>query len=262
MLSSDEIAATWDALSSEADPVRQRYLLDRLSKLDTALEAAGGDDREHEAKAILSGLGFKQGDFLRPMSEFSGGWAMRASLAGMLFRKPNLLLLDEPTNHLDLDANLWFEKHLTAFQGGVLVTSHDRAFLNQVATRVLAIEPDEVVHLRGNYDDYLLARERSLQIKRAAAAGQEREIQRQMRFVDRFRSKATKATQVQSRLKQIEKIQTIKLPRATKKVRYSFPEPPRSGSEVISLTNIRKSYGDNVVFRGVDLALRAATVLH
>ena len=222
----DEIAATWDALSSEADPVRQRYLLDRLSKLDTALEAAGGDDREHEAKAILSGLGFKQGDFLRPMSEFSGGWAMRASLAGMLFRKPNLLLLDEPTNHLDLDANLWFEKHLTAFQGGVLVTSHDRAFLNQVATRVLAIEPDEVVHLRGNYDDYLLARERSLQIKRAAAAGQEREIQRQMRFVDRFRSKATKATQVQSRLKQIEKIQTIKLPRATKKVRYSFPEPP------------------------------------
>ena len=259
-----EIAATWDALSSEADPVRQRYLLDRLGKLDTALEAAGGDDREHEAKAILSGLGFKQGDFLRPMSEFSGGWAMRASLAGMLFRKPNLLLLDEPTNHLDLDANLWFEKHLTSFQGGVLVTSHDRAFLNQVATRVLAIEPDEVVHLRGNYDDYLLARERSLQIKRAAAAGQEREIQRQMRFVDRFRSKATKATQVQSRLKQIEKIQTIKLPRATKKVRYSFPEPPRSGSEVISLTNIRKSYGDNVVFRGVDLALsrgdRAALV--
>ena len=259
-----EIAATWDALSSEADSVRQRYLLDRLGKLDTALEAAGGDDREHEAKAILSGLGFKQGDFLRPMSEFSGGWAMRASLAGMLFRKPNLLLLDEPTNHLDLDANLWFEKHLTAFQGGVLVTSHDRAFLNQVATRVLAIEPDEVVHLRGNYDDYLLARERSLQIKRAAAAGQEREIQRQMRFVDRFRSKATKATQVQSRLKQIEKIQTIKLPRATKKVRYSFPEPPRSGSEVISLTNIRKSYGDNMVFRGVDLALsrgdRAALV--
>ena len=260
----DEIAAAWDAMSSEADPVRQGYLMDRLSKLDTALEAAGGDDREHEAKAILSGLGFKQGDFLRPMSEFSGGWAMRASLAGMLFRKPNLLLLDEPTNHLDLDANLWFEKHLASFQGGVLVTSHDRAFLNQVATRVLAIEQDEVVHLRGNYDDYLLARERSLQIKRAAAAGQEREIQRQMRFVDRFRSKAKKASQVQSRLKQIEKIQTIKLPRATKKVRYSFPEPPRSGSQVISLTNISKSYGDNMVFRSVDLALsrgdRAALV--
>ena len=251
----DEISVTWDALSSEGDPARLGYLLDRLGKLDTALEAAGGDDREHEAKAILSGLGFKQGDFLRPMSEFSGGWVMRASLAGMLFRKPNLLLLDEPTNHLDLDANLWFEKHLASFPGGVLVTSHDRAFLNQVATRVLAIEPDEVVQLRGNYDEYLLARERSLEIKRAAAAGQEREIQRQMRFVDRFRSKATKASQVQSRLKQIEKIQTIKLPRATKKVRYSFPAPPRSGTQVISLTDVCKSYGDNVVFRGVDLAL-------
>ena len=105
------------------------------------------------------------------MGEFSGGWIMRASLARMLFRKPDLLLLDEPTNHLDLDANLWFEKYLASFQGGVLVTSHDRAFLNQVATRVLAIEPGEVVIMKGGYDDYLVARERSLQVKQAAAAG-------------------------------------------------------------------------------------------
>ena len=250
-----EIAAAREALSSETDPVRQGCLLNRLTKLDTALEAAGGDDREHEAKAVLSGLGFKQGDFLRPISEFSGGWGMRASLARTLFRKPNLLLLDEPTNHLDLDANRWFEKYLASFRGGVIVTSHDRTFLNQVATRVLALEPGEVVHLRGNYDDYLVARERFLQIKQSAAAGQEREIQKQMRFVDRFRSKATKAGQVQSRLKQIEKIQTIKLPRATRKVRYSFPAPPRSGSEVISLTNVSKSYGDNTVYRGIDLTL-------
>ena len=252
---SEEIAATRDALSSEADPQRQNQLLDRLSELDTALEAAGGDDREHEAKAVLSGLGFKQADFLRPMSEFSGGWAMRAGLARLLFRKPSLLLLDEPTNHLDLDANLWFERYLASFPGGVLVTSHDRAFLNQTATSVLAIEPDEVALLRGNYDDYLVARERSLEIRRAAAAGQQREIQKQMRFVERFRAKATKASQVQSRLKQIGKMQTITLPRATRKVRYSFPEPPRSGLEVISLTNVSKSYGDNVVYQGMGLTL-------
>ena len=252
---SEEIAATREALSSEADPQRQSPLLDRLSELDTALEAAGGDDREHEAKAVLSGLGFKQADFLRPMSEFSGGWAMRAGLARLLFMKPSLLLLDEPTNHLDLDANLWFEKYLASFPGGVLVTSHDRAFLNQVATSVLAIEPDEVALLRGNYDDYLVARERTLEIKRAAAAGQQREIQKQMRFVERFRAKATKASQVQSRLKQIEKMQTITLPRATRKIRYSFPEPPRSGLEVISLTNVSKSYGDNVVYQGMGLTL-------
>ena len=252
---SEEIAATREALSSEVDPQRQNELLDRLSELDTALEAAGGDDREHEAKAVLSGLGFKQADFLRPIGEFSGGWVMRAGLARLLFMKPSLLLLDEPTNHLDLDANLWFEKYLASFPGGVLVTSHDRAFLNQVATSVLAIEPDEVALLRGNYDDYLVARERTLEIKRAAAAGQQREIQKQMRFVERFRAKATKASQVQSRLKQIEKMQTITLPRATRKIRYSFPEPPRSGLEVISLTNVSKSYGDNVVYQGMGLTL-------
>ena len=250
-----EISDTRQVLSSETDPVRQGYLLDRLSKLDMALEAAGGDDREHEAKAILSGLGFKQGDFLRPMSEFSGGWVMRAGLARILFRKPNLLFLDEPTNHLDLDANLWFEKYLANFQGGVLVTSHDRAFLNQTATKVLAIEPDEVALHTGNYHDYLVARESTLQNKRAASARQQREIEKQMRFVERFRSKATKASQVQSRLKQLEKIQIIELPRATKKVRYSFPKPPRSGSEVITLTNVSKSYGDNVVYRGINLTL-------
>ncbi len=251
----DQITATQEALSAESDPVKQAELVERLSQLDMELEASGGGDRDYEAKAILSGLGFKQSDFLRPMDEFSGGWVMRAGLARMLFRKPDLLLLDEPTNHLDLDANLWFEKYLSAFQGGVLLTSHDRAFLNQVATQVLAIEPDEVSFLRGNYDDYLVARERSLQVKRAAAARQEREIQKQMRFVERFRSKARKASQVQSRLKQLEKMQTIELPRATKKIHYSFPEPPRSGSEVLSLTNISKSYGDNVVYRRMNLTL-------
>ena len=251
----DEIAAVQEVLSSEADPVQQGYLLERLGKLDMELEAAGGNDREHEAEAVLSGLGFKQADFLRPMGEFSGGWVMRAGLARILFRKPNLLLLDEPTNHLDLDANLWFEKYLASFQGGVLVTSHDRAFLNQTATKVLAIEPDEVVLHRGNYDDYLNARARALQVKGVASARQERQIQKQMRFIDRFRSKARKATQVQSRVKQLEKMKIIELPRATKKVRYSFPEPPRSGSEVISLRNLSKSYGENVVYQDINLTL-------
>ena len=251
----DSIAATNETLSSEADPDNQGKLLRHLGELDMVLEAAGGDDREHEAKAILSGLGFKQDDFLRPLGEFGGGWLMRASLARLLFRKPDLLLLDEPTNHLDLDANLWFEKYLASFRGGIVVTSHDRAFLNQIASSVLAIEADEVVLLRGDYDDYLVARERSLQVRQAAAARQERDVQRQMRFVERFRYKARKASEVQSRLKQLEKVQPIQLPRATKRVRYSFPEPLRSGKEVIWLTNVSKLYGDHVVYRGLNLAL-------
>ena len=259
-----DIAATQEALATETDPDIQDELLQRLGRLDTALEAAGGVDRDYQAKAILSGLGFKQSDFARAISEFSGGWAMRAALARLLFRQPDLLLLDEPINHLDLEANLWFEKYLSSFRGGVLITSHDRAFLNQVATRVLAIDTDGVALHKGNYDDYLEARERYLEVLRSTAARQEREIQRQMRFVDRFRAKATKATQVQSRLKQLEKIQPIELPRATKKVNYSFPTPPRSGAEVITLSNVSKRYGDNVVYRGVNITLsrgdRAALV--
>ena len=249
------IADATQALSSATDPQEQQELTALLSQLDEELEAAGGEAREHEAKAILSGLGFKECDFTRGVSEFSGGWIMRAELARLLFRKPDLLLLDEPTNHLDLEAHLWFEKYLSSFPGGVVVTSHDRAFLNHVANRVLAIEPGEVAHHRGNYDDYLAARERALEVKQAAAARQEREIQRQMRFIDRFRAKATKATQVQSRIKQLEKIQVIELPRATRKVRFSFPQPPRGGSDVVTLSDVGKSYGDNVVYHGLDLTL-------
>ena len=251
----DRVTATQEALSTEPDPSKQAELMQRLGQLEMELEAAGGGDRDHEAKAILSGLGFKEDDFLRPMGEFSGGWVMRAGLARLLFKKPDLLLLDEPTNHLDLEANLWFEKYLASFRGGVIITSHDRTFLNQVATRVLAIEQDEVVLTRGNYDEYVVARERSLKIKQAAAARQQREMKRQMRFVERFRAKATKASQVQSRLKQLSKVQTIEMPRMTKKIRYAFPEPPRSGAEVISLANVSKSYGDNTVYHGMNLAL-------
>ena len=251
----DRINAAREDLSLSTDTSKQRELTDLLSRLDRELEAAGGTDRDHEAKAILSGLGFKEQDFVRGMDEFSGGWVMRAELARLLFQNPDILLLDEPTNHLDLEANLWFEKYLASFPGGVVVTSHDRAFLNLTANKVLAIEPGEVVHHRGNYDDYLAARERALEVKQAAAARQQREIQRQTRFIERFRYKATKATQVQSRVKQLEKIQVIELPRATRRVHFSFPEPPRSGQEVLTLSNVSKSYGDNAVYRGVSLTL-------
>ncbi len=245
----------YESLSSKPDPRQQDELLQQLRPLEEALEAARGRSREHEAKAILSGLGFDESEFSRPLNEFSGGWLMRAALGNLLFSKPDLLLLDEPTNHLDLDANLWFERFLRSFKGAVIFTSHDRAFLNQVATMVLAIEPGEVVRFRGNYDDYVVARERSLTIKQSAAARQQREVQRQMRFVERFRSKARKATQVQSRLKQLERVERIQLPRATKRVHFTFPEPSRSGAEAISLTNVSKAYGDHTVYRGLNLTL-------
>ena len=250
-----QLATAYDALATETDTTVQDELLEKLGDLETSLESAGGVYREHEAEAILSGLGFKETDFIRTLNEFSGGWLMRASLAKLLLRAPDVLLLDEPTNHLDLDANVWFEKYLISFRGAVLVTSHDRAFLNTVATSILALEPGEAVIMNGDYDDYLEARERDLEIKLSTAVRQDREYNRQMKFVERFRSKATKATQVQSRLKQLAKVKRIELPRATKRVHYAFPAPSRSGVETISLRNVGKSYGEKVVYTNLNLEL-------
>lgn len=250
-----KINTIYESLSSQPDSRSQSELLKQLGQLDMALDAAGGGHREHESKAILSGLGFDQSEFFRPLCEFSGGWLMRAGLGKLLFNNPDLLLLDEPTNHLDLDANIWFERFLSSFNGAVIFTSHDRAFLNQVANMILAIEADEVVSFRGNYDDYLIAREHSLKVKQAVGLRQQREIQRQMKFIERFRYKARKATQVQSRLKRLEKMQTFELPRATQRVHYSFPEPSRSGVQTISLVNVGKAYGDHTVYEGLNLVL-------
>lgn len=209
----------------------------------------------HEAEAILSKLGFSRSDFHREISEFSGGWVMRAELGRLLLINPDILLLDEPTNHLDLLSNLWFEKYLSSFRGVIIFTSHDRAFMNGVATMIVAIEPYGVVVRKGSYDDYILARDRSLVVRQAAAGRQEKEIKRQMQFIDRFRSKARKASQVQSRLKQLGKMEIIKVPRATKRVHYSFPEPSRGGSVSITLKNVNKAYNSHIVYRGLNLEL-------
>ena len=245
----------YESLSSQPDLGRQSELLKQLGKIDEAMDASESNHREHESKAILSGLGFDKSEFLKPLCEFSGGWLMRAELGKLLFKNPGLLLLDEPTNHLDLDANIWFERFLSSFNGAVIFTSHDRAFLTQVATRILSIETEGVVSFRGDYDDYLVARGRFIKNKETAAFRQHHEIQRQMKFVERFRSKARKASQVQSRLKRLDKMQKIEPPRVTKRVHYSFPEPSRGGEQAITLENISKAFGDNTVYRGLNLVL-------
>ena len=250
-----ELTRIYDSLSNEINSHRQQVLLKRMAKIDDHLQILGQDNSEHKAKEILSGLRFKESDFNRFMKEFSGGWIMRAALSKILFSKPDILLLDEPTNHLDLESNLWFEEYLINFKGAVVITSHDRAFLNAVATMVLAIEPEQVVLQKGGYDEYIISREQSLNVKRVTAARIEKQIQKQMKFVERFRSKASKAGQVQSRLKAIGKIEKVDLPRTTKRVRYSFPRPPRSGSQAIKLEKLSKSYGENVVYKSVDLVL-------
>jgi ATP-binding cassette subfamily F protein 3 len=212
----------------------------------------GGYRLEAKAKQILAGLSFREKDFDRPAREMSGGWVMRAHLARLLVQEPDLLLLDEPTNHLDLEALLWFQEYLKTYPGAILLISHDREFLNELVGSIVEIRQSRLMRYRGNYDAYLEQREASEQQLLAAFKHQEREIARLMEFVNRFRAKNTKATQAQSKLKQIDRMVKVEAPVSDeKKLDFEFPQPQRSGQRVIRLTGIHHAYGENVVYRGV-----------
>lgn len=198
---------------------------------------------EAKAKQILAGLSFREQDFNRPAREMSGGWVMRAHLARLLTQAPDLLMLDEPTNHLDLEALLWFQAYLQGYPGAILVISHDREFLNALVGHIVEIRMSKLLRYRGNYDSYLEQRAAKEEQLLAAYRNQQREIAALQEFADRFRAKASKASQAQSKLKQIERMEKIEAPVETeKKVSFRFPQPPRSGQRVIRLKNIHFAY--------------------
>jgi ATP-binding cassette subfamily F protein 3 len=259
-----KIALVQEDLAEEKDEETVRSLLRKLGELQSLYEAKGGYSSEHEAKILLGGMGFARSDFERPLSEFSGGWRTRIELTRLLFLSPDILLLDEPTNYLDLETQRWFETYLKRYRGAVLLTSHDRAFLNNVVSKVIALEDEAVIFHHGDYDSYVLAREKDIETRKAAARRQDAEFKRQMRFIERFRAKNTKASQVQSRIKQLDKIERITVPRVMKKIHFNFREPARSGRVVLELKHVAKSYGQNVVYRDLNIMLergdRAALV--
>ena len=209
-----------------------------------------------QIEKVLSGLGFKPSDFTRNTEEFSGGWQMRIALAKLLLQKPSILLLDEPTNHLDMDSQLWLESYIQNYQGAVILISHDRAFLDSIVSKTLAFENGKVNEFSGNYSYYIeqsaILRE---QIQRAYN-NQQKDIAKAEQFINRFRSKARRASQAQSRLKQLEKIERIELPQESEKgIKLRFPQPERSGQIVVELINVTRSYGKNVVFRDLDFRI-------
>ena len=232
-------------------------LLERYGHAQDRFERLGGYELEARARQILSGLGFPTEDFDKPARDFSGGWQMRIALSKLLLRHPDLLLLDEPTNHLDLESVKWLEQFLAGYDGAVLLVSHDRAFMDACVSHVAAVENRRITTYTGNYSSYLRQREDNLEQMRAKRAAQEREIAHMQVFVDKFRYKPTKAAQAQERMKKIEQIKSelVILPEGTKKVHFSFPEPPRTGDEVVRLEGVSKSFGENHVYSGVDLKL-------
>ncbi|WP_346696048.1 ABC-F family ATP-binding cassette domain-containing protein [Thermophilibacter mediterraneus] len=254
----ERLVAELERQISEAAPGPELdSLLERYGHAQDRFERLGGYELESRARAILAGLGFPVEDFDKPAREFSGGWQMRIALSKLLLRHPDLLLLDEPTNHLDLESVKWLEQFLAGYDGAVLLVSHDRAFMDACVSHVAAVENRRITTYTGNYSSYLRQREDNLEQMRAKRAAQEREIAHMQVFVDKFRYKPTKAAQAQERMKKIEQIkkELVILPEGTKKVHFSFPEPPRTGDEVVRLEGVSKSFGENHVYSGVDLKL-------
>jgi ATP-binding cassette subfamily F protein 3 len=225
----------------------------RYGDLQQRFEAAGGYRLETEARAILSGLGFALEEIDGPLAEFSGGWRMRAALARLLLLRPSLLLLDEPTNHLDLESLAWLETFLASYEGAVVVVSHDRYFLNRMVTSIADLGPAGLVTYQGDYDDFLVERDARQELLEARARNQAKRVAEVERFIDRFRYKATKARQVQSRIKMLERMERVELSGPLRQIHFTFPEPPRSGRRVASLRGVHKAYGDKVVYAGIDL---------
>jgi len=242
-----------DALN---DADRYTQLLSDYGETQGQFEAMGGYALEADARKVLAGLGFREADTDRPVRELSGGWRMRVALARLLLAKPDVLILDEPTNHLDVDSVAWLEQQLVAWPGALLFVSHDRDFIDAVADRVVELAEGTALEYVGGFAEFVVQREERLQRLEAAAARQARETAKVEQFIERFRYKATKARQVQSRIKTLEKLERIQVPDRKELVaRFSFPEPPRSSRVVAEFIDASVGYDGTPVVEGVSLSI-------
>jgi len=228
----------------------------RLGALHTQLDAIGGYSARARAAALLAGLGFATADLARPVAEFSGGWRMRLNLARALLSRADLLLLDEPTNHLDLDAIVWLERWLAAFRGTLLVVSHDRDFLDGCATHVLQLEDRRLTLYTGNYSAFERQRAAQLAVQQAMYEKQQREIAHLSRFIERFRAKASKARQAQSRLKALDRMERIAAAHVDSPFEFEIPAPERAPDPLLAIAGASVGYGSRIVLDGLDLSLR------
>jgi len=251
-----EIAMLEDRLADDAVPESEHAsMLTRYSDLQDEFRRGEGYSIDLKVTTVLRGLGFSAADMDKPSEAFSGGWQMRIALAKLLLGRPGLLLLDEPTNHLDLDARNWLEEYLTGYPHAVILVSHDRFFLDAVVTRITEIGLRRLTDYTGNYSDYLREREARMERLRQQKHDQDEEVARMEAFINRFRYQATKAAQVQSRIKMLDKVVPIEIPAERKRVRFTFPACAKSGRTVLDLRGVTKSYGTQRVFEPTNLLI-------
>ncbi|MGC6456189.1 MAG: ABC-F family ATP-binding cassette domain-containing protein [Coraliomargaritaceae bacterium] len=246
-----------DAQMLEMDTTSEEYydLIDTLGEWEQQLEEFEPQKMKSRIERILTGMGFSLDDLQRDTGEFSGGWQMRIALAKLLLQNPSLIILDEPTNHLDIVSQHWVEQYLKHYQGALMVISHDRAFLDAVTNRTLELKLGNLNSYKGNYSFYIAESEKQLEVLRKAYNNQQKEVREIKDFINRFRSNVKKASLVQSRIKQLEKMELIVIPREEKKIFFRFPKPPAASSKVIRIQGLHKAYGDNVIFNGLDLRI-------
>ncbi|MFO7599713.1 MAG: ABC-F family ATP-binding cassette domain-containing protein [Candidatus Desulfacyla sp.] len=241
------------ALRARPDEAEQARLGREIAEIHHDINRLEQTFPQHEAEKILLGLGFKTTDFTRSISSLSGGWKMRAALSALLYQKPDVLLLDEPTNHLDMPSVKWLEEFLQGFKGALVLVSHDREFLNRQVHRIVSFETEGMRSYNGNYDFYLKARQEEIRSLEAKARNQEQKIRDAEKFIERFRSKATKARQAQSKIKLLKKMELVETRQKEKTIRFSFPEVARSGREMASIEGVSKQFGDNILYEALDL---------
>jgi ATPase subunit of ABC transporter with duplicated ATPase domains len=231
-------------------------ILARFGEVQEEYEHLNGYGLEAQAREVLEGLGFTAEQIDGDVGKLSGGWKMRVALARVLLGRPDVLLMDEPTNHLDIESIIWLEQFLKTLPAALLMTSHDREFMNRVVTKIAEIDSGEIVVYSGNYDFY--ERERAIREAnlQAAYARQQAMLAKEQRFIDRFRTHAAKAAQVQSRIKALDKIEKVELPRKRQLVKFQFQEPPRSGDQVAVIEDVHKRYGSHVIYDGFSMIVR------
>jgi ATPase subunit of ABC transporter with duplicated ATPase domains len=251
-----ELKALEAAMSDPERAADMDRILDRFGHVQEEYQRGGGYDLEARAREILHALGFEQAQMDGDVGALSGGWKMRVGLARILLGRPDVLLMDEPTNHLDIESILWLEAFIRDYPGAVLMTCHDKDFMNRIVDRIVEIDGGEFTTYTGDYDSYVRERAIANANREAAHAKQQAMLAKERRFIERFQTHAAKAAQVQSRVKKLEKIEKVELPRQRKVVEFKFRQPPRSGEDVVELKGLRKAYGPRVLYDGFDLTIR------